>query len=241
MAYHRDDQDSRPAPHDERTSGSRGQPQASHRDDLRGEGGRGRSSEDDYTRQLRDRYGHGHGGYDRDAYPQGGYGGSPEDRGVQTSGSRADGAMAVAQNRPFSESRGAQYRDISGLYQGGEDQPRHSGGRHRSGDEPWRAGEPRAGGFRGHGPKGYRRSDERIADDLCERLSDDDDIDASEIHVEVRDGVVTLTGTVPHRQMKHRAEDLAERCGGVTDIENRIRVLRQSGTEDSADTETRER
>lgn len=182
---------------------------------------------DDYTRQLRDRYGHGDGGHDRDAYRQGGYGGSPEDRGVQTAGGRADGDMAVAQNRPFSEARGDLTRGVTGLYQGGEDQPRHTGGRHQTGNEAWRDGEPRRGGFRGHGPKGYRRSDERVTEDLCERLSEDDEVDASNISVEVRDGVATLTGSVPDRRMKHRAEDIAEHCSGVDDIDNRIRVVRQ--------------
>lgn len=197
--------------------------------------------DDDYTRQLRDRYGHGEGGYDRAAYAQGGYGGSPEDRGVRISGSRADSSMAVAQNRPFSEPRGDRARGVTGLYQGGEDQPRHSGGRHQSGDEPWRSGEARGGGFRGHGPKGYRRTDERITEDLCERLSDDDDVDASQISVEVHGGVATLTGTVPDRRMKHRAEDLAEHCSGVTDIENRIRVVRQDDRQGRSATEDRGR
>jgi hypothetical protein len=43
--------------------------------------------------------------------------------------------------------------------------------------------------------------------------------------------VVTLTGTVEVRWMKHRAEDIAEAVGGVEDVENRIRVIRP-GTRD---------
>ena len=45
--------------------------------------------------------------------------------------------------------------------------------------------EVRAGGHRGHGPKGYRRSDERIRDDVSDRLSDDSWLDASDIEVKV--------------------------------------------------------
>ncbi len=81
-----------------------------------------------------------------------------------------------------------------------------------------------ARGFRGRGPKGYQRSDERIRDDIIDRLTDDDDIDASEILLMIEDGVVTLTGNVPVRAMKHRAEDIAAEARGVRDVRNEIRV-----------------
>jgi len=80
------------------------------------------------------------------------------------------------------------------------------------------------GGFRGKGPKGYERSDERLKEMISERLTDDDHIDASDITVEVRNGEVTLTGTVDDRTMKFQAEELIERCGGVKDIHNHLRV-----------------
>jgi hypothetical protein len=81
-----------------------------------------------------------------------------------------------------------------------------------------------ARGHRGRGPKGYVRPDERIADDIIGRLTDDDRIDASEILVMVEAGVVTLTGNVPARGMKHRAEDIAADASGVKDVRNTIRV-----------------
>lgn len=74
------------------------------------------------------------------------------------------------------------------------------------------------------GPKGYRRSDERIREDLCERLMRARHIDSSEVSVEVTDGKVVLEGTVPQRRMKHAIEDMADACLGVHDIENRIQV-----------------
>ncbi len=77
---------------------------------------------------------------------------------------------------------------------------------------------------KGSGPKGYRRSDERIREDLCERLWRDDHADVSEVSVDVKDGTVTLQGTVRERRMKHRIEDIAAACPGVRDVENRIRV-----------------
>jgi hypothetical protein len=79
------------------------------------------------------------------------------------------------------------------------------------------------------GPKNYTRSDERIREDLNERLTDAHDIDASGISVEVNNGVATLTGTVDQRWMKHRAEDLAESCSGVRDVNNQLRVSPQYG------------
>ena len=77
---------------------------------------------------------------------------------------------------------------------------------------------------RGRGPKGYRRSDERIKEDVNDRLSDDYYIDASDVEVAVSNTEVTLTGTVNSREDKRRAEDIAESVSGVTNVENRLRV-----------------
>jgi len=86
-------------------------------------------------------------------------------------------------------------------------------------------------GLSGRGPKGYQRSDERIKEQLCERLTDDDDIDASEISIEVKNGEATLTGTVGSREEKRAAEELAERSPGVREVQNHLRVTqdRSSG------------
>jgi hypothetical protein len=76
------------------------------------------------------------------------------------------------------------------------------------------------------GPKGYERSDERIREDVSDRLMYRYDIDSSEVSVTVAAGTVTLDGTVPERRMKHAIEDLAVHCAGVKDVDNRIRVQR---------------
>lgn len=83
---------------------------------------------------------------------------------------------------------------------------------------------PAPTGHRGRGPKDYVRADHRIADDIVQRLTDDPHIDASEILIMVENGNVTLTGNVPERRMKHRAEDLVADASGVVDVHNRIRV-----------------
>lgn len=78
---------------------------------------------------------------------------------------------------------------------------------------------------RGKGPKGYSRSDDRIKEDINDRLSDDVFIDASEIEVTVNQGEVTLSGSVSTRSEKRRAEDIAEEVSGVRNVENRIRLV----------------
>lgn len=87
--------------------------------------------------------------------------------------------------------------------------------------------------YRGVGPKGYTRSDERIKEDVCERLRDDDRVDASDVTVTASGGVVTLEGTVPHRWMKHGAENVACRCGGVKDVQNHLAIRREEAGDPS--------
>ncbi len=86
------------------------------------------------------------------------------------------------------------------------------------------------GGYAGRGPKGYQRSDDRLRDDVCDRLMEDDSIDASDVDVQVRSGEVTLSGTVADRWMKRRAEDLAEQVMGVRDVMNQVRVQGERGS-----------
>lgn len=80
-----------------------------------------------------------------------------------------------------------------------------------------------AGMHAGKGPKGYIRSDERIMEDICEELTDSPDIDAGEIEVRVKKGVVIFSGTVESRQEIRWVEELAERVPGVRGIRNDLR------------------
>jgi hypothetical protein len=79
-------------------------------------------------------------------------------------------------------------------------------------------------GHRGKGPRSYRRSDERILEDLNQRLHDDPWLDASDLEISSEGGEVTLTGTVPDKFSKRRAEDLAESIPGVTSVGNKLRI-----------------
>lgn len=77
----------------------------------------------------------------------------------------------------------------------------------------------------GKGPKGYQRSDARILEEVCDRLTYSD-VDAENVEVTVTNGEVTLSGSVRDRGDKRRAEDLAEEVSGVRDVHNSIRVER---------------
>lgn len=79
------------------------------------------------------------------------------------------------------------------------------------------------------GPKGYRRTDERVREDVCERLAMNPYVDVGDVSVEVANGVVTLDGTVRERREKYVIEDIADAVFGVTDVDNHLRVQRQPG------------
>lgn len=76
------------------------------------------------------------------------------------------------------------------------------------------------------GPRGYTRTDERIRDEICERLTFANGVDVREVTVDVDKGKVTLGGTVRLRSQKYDIEDLADNTFGVTEVENNIRVER---------------
>src|SRR5690606_37046802 len=77
---------------------------------------------------------------------------------------------------------------------------------------------------RGRGPKGWKRSDQRIADDVCELLYEDEHVDAGGVVVTCSEGLVTLEGEVDGRWEKRHLENLAATARGVVDVRNRLRV-----------------
>lgn len=90
-------------------------------------------------------------------------------------------------------------------------------------------GRERGMDYSGHGPEGYRRSDHRIFEDVCDRLTEHGAIDARGIRVQAENGEVTLEGTVANRQAKRLAEAIAESASGVRDVHNRLRVAERAG------------
>ena len=86
--------------------------------------------------------------------------------------------------------------------------------------------EPASVRARSRMPRSYRRSDERVREDICEQLAADPRIDAADVSVAVREGRVVLEGTVPERRMRYVIEDIAAACLHANDVENRIGVAR---------------
>lgn len=81
--------------------------------------------------------------------------------------------------------------------------------------------------YSGYGPKGYRRSDERLQEEICETLTHHPGIDASEIEISVKNGEVTLSGSVDDRRAKRMIAEEVEEIWGVSDVTNQIRVKAQ--------------
>jgi osmotically-inducible protein OsmY len=91
------------------------------------------------------------------------------------------------------------------------------------------AGARPPGRFAGRGPQGYRRSDERLREEVCDRLMAEPEIDPGELTVSVADGEVTLAGFVADREMKRGAEACAESVLGVRHVNSRLRVAPSRG------------
>ena len=105
-------------------------------------------------------------------------------------------------------------------YSGGYGEARY-GGREWIGTETWRVPGP----FAGRGPRGYQRSDDRICEELNDRLTAHGFIDATDIECSVHNGEVTLSGFVDSPDSKRAAEIVAERIQGVLhDVHNNLRI-----------------
>jgi hypothetical protein len=208
---------------------------------------------DAYGRMRREEDDYGYRGRERDYGDSAGYGsgGSALDWRDAMGDDRREGNRGGSRREPgftdlaFGHGFGSGYegRDWSGE---GRERDRGSGrdygrGRdergflERAGDEiaSWFGADTsdRPGRHRGRGPKGYQRSDERIRDDVSDRLTDDPHIDASDIEVMVQNREVTLSGTVRSRFEKRHAEDIAESVSGVAHVQNNLRVGGGAGTD----------
>lgn len=139
------------------------------------------------------------------------------------------------------QSYGGSQQSREPIWRGGYDQQHYGQGYGQQGGQDYNRGSSQrygqqafgqnygsgAGGsesYRGKGPKGYQRSDERLKEVICELLSDDSALDASNISLTVKNGEVTLEGSVRDRWSKHRAEDLVDDCSGVKEVRNNLRV-----------------
>ena len=120
---------------------------------------------------------------------------------------------------------GSQYGDEYRSSSGGMGTGYGSWGGPSYGGSPSR-GEPSRQSHYGRGPRNYRRSDERIREEINERLTRHPDIDASDVEVQVTNGEVVLAGIVEDRPAKRLAEDIVEDIFGVADVQNNLKVRR---------------
>jgi osmotically-inducible protein OsmY len=81
--------------------------------------------------------------------------------------------------------------DRASAYRRSQEEP--FGGAYR-GTEPFRRSSPAEprGPYAGRGPKGYQRSDQRVLEDVNDRLTEHPEIDANDIEVQVQNCEVTL-------------------------------------------------
>jgi hypothetical protein len=141
----------------------------------------------------------------------GGYGAGNHESGNFRSGGDAQQPGWSNQNRDFGSTgegrwSGQQFGNASAMQGGGF------------------GGASYGGAFAGRGPRNYQRSDDRVREDVNERLTADPRIDASDIDVRVQNGEVTLSGTVDERRTRRLAEEIIEDLPGVRDVRNEIRV-----------------
>jgi hypothetical protein len=194
----------------------------------RGSGDRGGSAaqfgSQEESRGARDRY-------DSGSYRSGQYGEGSYEQGrydMDRYRSRGDYGQGGQQFGPGEYGRGGAGQDY------GRQHEYSQGGSFGAGIPNRGFGEGGSRGYSGRGPKGYQRSDERIREDVSDSLTDDPEVDASEITVEARDGEVTLTGTVQTREEKRAAEACVEGVSGVREVINQLRVSRGSSSGESS-------
>jgi osmotically-inducible protein OsmY len=70
----------------------------------------------------------------------------------------------------------------------------------------------------------FRKKDPKIQQDVVDQLSWEPRLDSNHITVTTKDGMVTLSGSVPHYFEKYSAEQAALRVGGVRSVNDELKV-----------------
>lgn len=105
----------------------------------------------------------------------------------------------------------------------GHREPYQHGGQHNRWSDDIRSESSREN-YYGRGPKNYQRSQSRIEEEACELLSQNRELDASEISVKVEYRCLYLSGEVNSRHAKRLAEYLVEDISGIDDVQNQIKI-----------------
>jgi osmotically-inducible protein OsmY len=175
--------------------------------------------------------GYGQGNYSQGIYSQGGYGsGGYGQRGEYGQGQGSYGQSGYGRG-------GSARGEYDSRFDARFDQGSFDQGRYQESQRSYGQGQR----F-GQAPKGYKRSDERIREDVCDALMRRPDLDASDCEIQVKDGEVTLTGSVSRRDAKFAMEQMCEHVPGVKDVTNNLRVKQeQRGWQQSSSREEEQR
>jgi osmotically-inducible protein OsmY len=163
--------------------------------------------------------------YEQDRYraANSGYGQSDENRGFGSAGNEFSSDYGRPHNNESRNRYGGDTRNYGNANQGSFDRDWWD----RTKDEvsSWfGGGRNEEGPHRGKGPKGYQRSEQRIKEDVCERLSEDPYVDASNIEIDIQNNEVVLSGSIDSKEAKRRVEDIVESVSGVSNVQNHLRV-----------------
>ncbi|MFG6638182.1 BON domain-containing protein [Sulfitobacter sp. 1A12126] len=210
--------------------------------DTYSEDARSNRQDREYDRSMRDERGAGYidAAPDNDLRDRGGYGSQPGQDNRQ--GGEHYGAYGRGSHREgFGLEMGRQTQGRDYGYRGGWQNQTSWGQRDGQAKQFGDEGQDGYGqSHRGRGPKNYQRSDDRISEEVCDRLSDDHDVDASDIEVSVSDREVTLSGEVDSKQAKRCAEDCADSVSGIEHVQNNLRVRKSgSGEQPNQDRKTK--
>lgn len=175
---------------------------------------------------------------DRDARhrPQAGeYGEGSAEESTGVGPRRAGAEEQVLNDRPGHPDN---YGNVaSGVYgaHGYTGEPGHPSAYAADSGVPGASGQPRADSTRdvssdaagaaagGAGDAGDALSDDRLRELIRERLTEDPDIDAADVTIDVHAGGVTLTGSVDNERTRDVVEQCVENCGARA-VHNRLSV-----------------
>src|ERR1700724_2455322 len=66
--------------------------------------------------------------------------------------------------------------------------------------------------------------DDRISDDVRQRLASDPDVRGAALDVSVKDGVVTIKGRVHTEKGRKKATEISKKVKGVVNVDNKLKL-----------------
>jgi BON domain len=78
--------------------------------------------------------------------------------------------------------------------------------------------------YSGKGPRGWKLTDQKMMERVCEVLLHSHEVDPTDIEVFVKDHVVTLKGKIRSKGMRRVAEDLVGSVPGVRDVFSELKI-----------------